>query len=450
LQNKKARKANKKIKSEIYNLKFEIKTMERFLEKIKLIFHDKGLRGRVFFVFGALVLFRAFSAIPIPGVDTARLAEFFSNNQFFGLLNIFSGGGLANMSIVMLGVAPYITGSIIMQLGTVISPRLKALYHEEGEAGRRRFIQYSRLLTVPLAAIQGFGLLILLARQGVLLGGIGTAGLLVNLLVIIAGSVLLMWLGELITEFGIGNGVSLIIFAGIVSSIPSVLQQSLFTFNVAQIPLYLGFLLATIVIIASVVSVTEAERPIPVTYAKRVRGGKMYGGVSTYLPLRLNQAGVIPIIFALSILLFPQMMINILVAAGNATVSAVATWFLSVFQNQLVYGVLYFILVFLFTYFYTAVTFDPESIATNLQKSGAFIPGVRPGHTTTLYVARIVTRITFVGALFLGIVAILPLIMQGLTGVASFAIGGTALLIVVSVVLDLVKKVDAQVSMREY
>jgi len=424
--------------------------MERFLEKTKLIIGDAGLRGRILFVLGALVLFRGFAAIPIPGVDTIRLSEFFSNNQFFGLLNIFSGGGLSNMSIVMLGVAPYITSSIILQLMTVISPRLKALYHEEGEAGKRRFIQYSRLLTIPLALIQGFGLLILLARQGVLLGGLGAFGLLVNLAVIVAGSLLLMWLGELITEFGIGNGVSLIIFAGIVSAIPAILQQTLFTFSVAEIPLYLGFILAAVGIVAGVVAVTEAERPVPVTYAKRIRGNRVYGGVSTYLPLRLNQAGVIPIIFALSILLFPQMVVNLLMTIEHPTVTAVAGALLAVLQNPLVYAFLYFILVFFFTYFYTAVTFDPEAIATNLQKGGAFIPGVRPGNTTTLYVARIVTRITFVGALFLGLIAVLPLVMKSLTGIASFAIGGTALLIVVSVVLDLVKKIDAQVAMREY
>lgn len=424
--------------------------MERLLEKLKLIANDAGLRKRILFVFAALVLFRVFAAIPIPGVDTARLAEFFSNNQFFGLLNIFSGGGLSNMSIVMLGVAPYITGSIIMQLMTVVSPRLKALYHEEGETGRRRFIQYSRLLTVPLALIQGFGLLILLARQGILSGGLGSFDTVINLAVVVAGSVLLMWIGELISEFGIGNGVSLIIFAGIVAAIPSVLQQTLFTFSIAQIPLYLGFLVAAVGIVAGVVAVTEAERPIPVTYAKRVRGNRVYGGVSTYLPLRLNQAGVIPIIFALSILLFPQMVVNFFAGAENQVVNSTAKALLLVLQNPVFYSALYFILVFFFTYFYTAVTFDPEAIATNLQKSGAFIPGVRPGHTTTLYIARIVTRITLVGAFFLGIVAVLPLIMKSITGVAAFSIGGTALLIVVSVVLDLVKKVDAQVAMREY
>ncbi len=423
--------------------------MERFLEKIKLMARDETLRRRILFVFGALILFRVFAAIPIPGIDAVRLAEFLSNNNFFGLLNIFSGGGLSNMSIVMLGVGPYITGSIIMQLMTVVSARLKALYHEEGEAGRKKFIQYSRLLTVPLAILQGFSLLILLSRQGIL-GGLGTFDLVINLAVVVAGSVLLMWLGELISEFGIGNGVSLLIFAGIVASLPSSIGQTLFTFSVAQIPLYLGFLFAAVAIITGVIAVTEAERPVPVTYAKRIRGQKVYGGVSTYLPLKLNQAGVIPIIFALSLLLFPQMLIGFLANLSNSLVSSVAGAVLLVLQNPFVYASLYFILVFFFTYFYTAVTFDPESIATNLQKSGAFIPGVRPGQTTTVYLARIVTRITLVGALFLGIVAVLPLIMQSITGTAAFAIGGTALLIVVSVVLDLLKKIDAQVAMREY
>lgn len=423
--------------------------MTRFLEKIKLIVRDKGLRNRILFVLGALVLFRVFAAIPIPGVDAERLSDFFANNQFLGLLNIFSGGGLSNMSIVMLGVAPYITGSIIMQLSTVISPKLKALYHEEGDSGRKKFIQYSRLLTIPLALIQGFGLLIILGRQGILTG-LAPFDMLVNLAVIVAGSVLLMWIGELISEFGIGNGVSLIIFAGIVAAIPTIIQQTLFTFSIAQIPLLIGFLLAAIAIIAGIVAVTEAERPIPITYAKRVRGQRIYGGVSTYLPLKLNQAGVIPIIFALSILLFPQMIINFFVGAENQIVNVIASTVLAMLQNPVFSSLLYFMLVFFFTYFYTAVTFDPESISTNLQKSGAFIPGVRPGHTTTLYIARIVNRITFVGAFFLGAVAVLPLIMQSITGVAAFAIGGTALLIAVSVVLDLVKKIEAQVTMREY
>ena len=378
-----------------------------------------------------------------------RLEQFFSNNQFLGLLNVFSGGGLSNLSIVMLGVAPYITASIIMQLLTVMSPKLKALYHEEGEAGRKKFIQYSRLMTVPLAVLQGFGLLALLSQQGIL-GELGTFEYVTNLIVITAGSVLLMWLGELISEFGIGNGVSLIIFAGIVSGIPSAAGQLLFAFDVSQLPVYLGFIVAAVLIVAGIVFITEAERPIPITYAKRVRGGRIYGGASTYLPLRVNQAGVIPIIFALSILLLPQMIANFLTSVNNATVSAVSGFALTVLENPVFYSSLYFILVFFFTYFYTAVTFDPESLSVNLQKSGAFIPGVRPGHATAEYIAKILTRITLVGAVFLGLIAVMPLLMRALTGIAALAIGGTALLIVVAVVLDLVKKIDAQVSMREY
>ncbi len=420
-----------------------------FFQKLKLVFTDETLRRRIFFVLGALVVFRMLAAIPIPGVDLFQLEQFFSNNQFLGLLNIFSGGGLANLSIVMLGVAPYITSSIIMQLLTILSPRLKALYQEEGESGRRRFTNYSRLLTVPLSLMQAFGFLVLLGRQGIV-PDLTTFGLMTNVIVIAAGSMLLMWIGELITEFGIGNGVSLIIFSGIVAGLPTTISQLLFTFDPSQIPLYLGFLVVALLITFGVVVVTEAERPIPITYAKRVRGMKVYGGVSTYLPLRVNQAGVIPIIFALSILLFPQMILNFLINVNNATIVTISNFILSALTNQWIYGSFYFILVFLFTYFYTAVTFDPDSIATNLQKSGAFIPGVRPGHTTSQHIGKILTRITLVGASFLGFIAILPLIMQGLTGITALAIGGTALLIAVSVILDLLRKIDAQISIREY
>ncbi|OGG54546.1 preprotein translocase subunit SecY [Candidatus Kaiserbacteria bacterium RIFCSPHIGHO2_02_FULL_49_11] len=422
---------------------------DTFVTKLKLIFSDSTLRTRVLFVIGALVLFRLLAAIPIPGINLLALENFFANNQFLGLLNIFSGGGLSNLSIVMLGVGPYITASIIMQLLTIMSPKLKMLYQEEGEAGRRRFQQYSRLLTIPLAIVQALSFYILLGRQGIIIDS-GLFTTITNVIIIAAGSILLMWIGELITEFGIGNGVSLIIFAGIVASLPTTVSQLLFSFDISQIPLYLGFVLVGILITAGVVVVTEAERPIPITYARRVRGMKVYGGISTYLPLRVNQAGVIPIIFALSILLFPQMIFNFLANVNVAIVSAVSSMIVSALSNQLIYGSLYFFLVFLFTYFYTAVTFDPDTISKNLQKSGAFIPGVRPGVMTSEHIAKILTRLTLVGALFLGAIAILPLGMQALTGITALAIGGTALLIAVSVVLDLVKKIDAQVSMREY
>lgn len=411
---------------------------------------DRAIRSRILFVLGALVVFRALAAIPIPGVDLAVLEQFFSNNQFLGLLNIFSGGGLANLSIVMLGVGPYITASIIMQLMTVMSPQLKAMYTEEGETGRAKFMQYGRMLTLPLAILQGFGFLTLLQSQGVI-AGLSTFEFIVNVILIVAGSILLMWIGELVTEFGIGNGVSIIIFAGIVATLPQTASQLAFAFSdPSQLPVYIGFLFIALAVIYAVVVMTEAERPVPITYAKQVRGGKTYGGSQSYLPLRLNQAGVIPIIFALSILLFPQMVLNILSAFDLPWVPGAIVKVNEIMSNQYLYGGAYFILVFLFTFFYTAVTFDPDQIARNLQRNGAFIPGIRPGTHTSEYLGNLITRLTLVGAGFLALVAVLPVGMQVLTGVASLAIGGTALLIVVSVVLDLIRRIDAQVSLREY
>ena len=423
--------------------------MQNFWQKFVTALKDPILRKRIGFTIGALVVFRLLATIPIPGVDVANLSKLLGSSQFFGFLNIFSGGGLSNLSIVMLGVGPFITASIIIQLLTMMFPKWKALMHEEGQAGRMKLSNYSRLLSMPLALIQAIGFIVLLENQNVL-AHLSTSNLIINALVVVAGSILLMWIGELVSEFGIGNGVSLVIFAGIISRLPKDAIQFISTFDASQITVYIAVLVVAIIVIAGVVFVTEAERSVPVTYAKQVRGNKVYGGVSTYLPLRLNQAGVIPIIFALSILLFPQIIANFLSHASNALVASYASSFALFFNNPWVYGGFYFILVVAFTYFYTAVTFDPSMISENLQQSGAFIPGVRPGEHTRDYLASIVTRITLVGALFLGIVAILPLTMQNLTGVQTLAIGGTSLLIVVSVVLDLLKKIDAQVSMREY
>ncbi len=423
--------------------------MKNFFNKLTLVLQDKTLRQRILFTLFALVLFRVFAAIPIPGVDHNRLAQFFSSNEFFGLLNIFSGGGLSQLSIVMLGVGPYITGSIILQLLTIMSPKLKEMYQEEGEAGRRKFAQYGRLVTIPLALVQAFSFIKILQSQQILDHMSGLA-LTTDLIVIAAGSVMLMWVGELISEYGIGNGVSLIIFAGIVASLPTTLGQLVFSFDASQLPIYLAFAVVAAIVVIGVVIITEAERPIPVTYAKQVRGTRVYGGTSTYLPLRINQAGVIPIIFALSILLFPQMILRFLQNSTVAIVKSVSVAILGVLANSWFYAIAYFLLVFIFTYFYTAVTFDPDQISTNLQKNGAFIPGVRPGKSTSDHISRILTRLTLVGALFLGLIAILPLIMKGITGITAVSIGGTALLIVVSVVIDLIKKIDAQVSIREY
>ena len=419
------------------------------MDKFLLIFKDRELRKKILFVLGILVVFRIAAALPIPGVDPVRLKALFEGNQFLGLLNLFSGGALDNLSIVMLGVGPYITASIIMQLMTMIFPRFKEMYQEEGEAGRKKFNQYSRLLTVPLALIQGFSLLILLKNQGII-GQLNLINMTVSLAVITAGSIFLMWLGELISEYGIGNGISILIFAGIVSGMPISIQQTFLSAGAAQIPLLLGLLVAGIAIIAGVVVISEGERPIPVSYAKRVRGMRVYGGVSTHLPLRVNQAGVIPIIFALSILLFPQMIVNFTAASSNQILRSISLVILGFISSTLFYGVAYFILVFLFTYFYTSVTFDPEQISSNLQKQGAFVPGIRPGRPTADHLSKIVTRITLVGALFLGAIAVLPIGMQAATGFTALTIGGTSLLIVVSVVLETVKQVEAQLVMREY
>ncbi|MEX0930932.1 MAG: preprotein translocase subunit SecY [Candidatus Paceibacterota bacterium] len=423
--------------------------MSTFIYKLKVIFTDTAIRNKVLFVFAALLVFRALAVIPIPGIDQAVLEQFFLNNQFLGLLNIFSGGGLANLSIVMLGVGPFITASIIMQLSTVMSPKMKSLHTEEGEAGRAKFTQYSRMLTLPLAVLQGFGFLSLLQSQGVITG-LSTFEFATNVVLVVAGSILLMWIGELVTEYGIGNGVSIIIFAGIVATLPTTASQLLFGFTPTQLPLYIGFAVLALGVIYAVVVMTEAERPVPITYAKQSRGGKTYGGTSTYLPLRLNQTGVIPIIFALSVLLFPQMLLNILSSFDLAGVQRASELILVFFENQILYAAIYFILVFVFTFFYTAVTFDPDNIARNLQRNGAFVPGIRPGGHTAEYLGTLITRLTFVGATFLGLVAVLPLGMQVVTGITALAIGGTALLIVVNVVLDLIRRLDAQVAMREY
>lgn len=423
---------------------------QSFLQKVKIIFTDKRLLARVGFIFAILIVFRALAAIPVPGVNAASLAQFLNNNEFFGFLNIFSGGGLTNLSIVLLGVGPFITASIIMQLLTLMVPKLKELYHESGEMGRRTFNQYSRYLTVLLAIIQGSALLAVLAKQGII-PMFPDPQAFINVVIVVGGGFLMMWLGELISEFGIGNGVSIIIFAGIVAGIPKNVSQALFAYDPSQLPLYIGFVIIAVLIIFGIVMITEAERPVPVTYAKQqARVGYVTSSTSTHIPLRMNQAGVMPIIFAMSILLFPKLIATAMASSTQGTLAVIGTAVTNFLNNQLYYGILYFVLVFVFTYFYTAVTFDAEAMANNLQKNGAFIPNVRPGAPTAEYVGKIMTRITFFGGLFLALIAVLPTIFQGVTGNQNLAVGGTALLIVVSVIIDLIKKLSAQASMREY
>lgn len=418
-------------------------------EKIIQIFKVREIRNKIIFILALLVVFRLAANIPLPGVDTSQLKQFFENNQLFGLLNIFSGGGLSNISIVLMGVGPYITASIIMQLLTMIIPRLEQIYKEEGEAGRQKFNMWTRWLTIPLAALQTFAMINLLRSQKVL-GEISSFDMVIIIAVATAGTIFLMWLGELITEKGIGNGVSLIIFAGIVSSLPSGASQLIATFDSTKLFTYLMFAAVALITIAGVVLVTEGQRNIPVSYAKRIRGNRMYGGTSTHLPLRVNQAGVIPIIFAISIMLFPGMIANFLTQVKNEAVVNVATFISQLFQNQLFYGVMYFILVVAFTYFYTAVVFDPHKISENLQKQGGYVPGIRPGRFTAEYLYKIMNRITLAGSIFLGAIAVLPIAMQGITGIQSISLGGTSVLIVVSVVIETVKQIQSQLVMRDY
>lgn len=423
----------------------------KWLDKIVQIFKIKDLRKKILFVLMMLVIFRVAANIPVPGIDAEKLSQFFSNNQLFGLLNIFTGGAMSNLSIVMLGLGPFITATIIMQLLTMIFPRLEALYKEEGEQGRQKFNQYSRMLTVPLATMQGYAMLTLLSRQGIL-GSLSAMEWINSICVVTGGAIFLMWLGELISEKGIGNGVSLLIFAGIVSQIPLSIRELVVTYDPSKIPTYIAFFALALIIVAGVVVVTEGRRNIPVSYAKRVRGHKVYGGVSTYLPLSVNPAGVIPIIFALSIMLFPGMVANFLGSSGIGWVAGIAQKVGGLFENPWFYGVAYFTLVVLFTYFYTAVTFDPKNVANNLQKMGGFVPGIRPGRPTAQFLYFILNRVLLFGAIFLGTIAVLPSIVQGATGITafSFAIGGTALLIVVSVVLETLRQINSQLTMRDY
>ncbi|MCK4781969.1 preprotein translocase subunit SecY [Candidatus Parcubacteria bacterium] len=423
------------------------------LNKFTQIFKIKDLRNKILFVLGIFVVFRIMANIPIPGIDIENLRNFFAGNQMLGLMNLFTGGALERLSIVMLGLGPYITGVIILQLLTMIFPQLEKMYKEEGEAGRQKFNQYGRILTVPLAILQGFAMLTLFQRQNII-GSLSPVLFITSILTITAGALFLMWLGELISEKGIGNGVSLLIFAGIISGFPMSIRQSLINWDVSMAPSYILFLGLALVIIAGVVLVNEARRNIPVSYAKRVKGSKMYGGVSTYLPLNLNPAGVIPIIFALSIMLFPGMIAGFL-GGTPGVIGDIAKSVGNFFDpqaNLLGYGIFYFALVFLFTYFYTAVTFDPKAIADNLKKMGGFVPGIRPGESTSHFLHYILNRVLFFGALFLSTIAVMPFIISALTDIQtfSFMIGGTSLLIIVSVVLDTIKQINAQLQMRDY
>ena len=413
-------------------------------------FRAPDIRRRLLYVGGILIVFRFLAAVPVPGVDRAQLAEFLQGNAIFGVLNLLSGGGLSSFSIVALGVNPYINASIIMQLMSGVIPSLQAL-QREGEYGRNKINQYTRYLAVPMALLQSYGFLALLNSQGIISVGFDLANgsTLVQIATLTAGSMVLMWLGELITEKGIGNGISFIIFAGIVSQAPGAISGLISNPN---LPLVIGFILIAIASVAVIIYIQEGQRRIPIQYASRVRGRRMYQGGQTFLPLRVNQAGVIPIIFAISILLFPQQIASYFTSSEVGWVASIAQGIVSFFNpSSLIYVITYFLLTMGFTYFYTAFTFKPDDTAEQLRKNGGFIPGIRPGRPTADYLARVVTRITIAGALFLATVATAPTLL-GLVvpSLSSIALGGTGLLIVVSVIVETMKQIEAQLLMRNY
>lgn len=423
--------------------------MDKILAIFKNSIKSPDVRKKFLFTGFIFVVARVFAHIPVPGVNIAQLQSLFTQNQFLALLDVFSGGTLANFSVMALGLNPYINATIILQLLTMVFPKLEEL-QKEGEAGRQKVNQYARIMTVPLAVLQAIGMYALLRNQGIIVN-LNPFNLLSLVITMTAGTMLMVWMGELITERGIGNGISLLIFAGIVSRLPVMFTQTATTVNAQNFFNIIVFAVMAILVIGSIVIVNEATRQITVFYAKQVRGNKMYGGQSTHLPLRLNQAGVIPIIFAVSLVLLPSLVANYLSVSHVPLLhnigTSVALWFS---PTGFIYNIVYFVLVVGFTYFYTAVVFNPKKIADEIQKYGGFIPGIRPGQPTANYLNYILTRITLAGALFLGLIAIFPTIARFFTNMESLLLGGTGILIVVSVVLETIKSIEAQLVMRNY
>lgn len=419
-------------------------------------FRVPDVRAKLIFTFSMLVIFRFMAHVPVPGVNSARLAELFSSNQLLGMLNLFSGGGMQDFSIVAMGVYPYITATIIVQLLIPIFPQLEELSKEGGDAGRNKINQYMHWLTVPLAGLQGFGTIQFLNTTGagevvsnfdLVAHPIETTAIICSM---IAGTMVLIWMGELITQNGIGNGVSIIIFAGIVATLPRIVAQGLVDPNNLGPAFVFGILgLATVV---AIVYVYEGQRRIPVQYARRLRGTRWFGGGSTHIPLKVNSAGMIPLIFASSIMIFPGTVASYFVGVENELASGIAKLIYETFYvgTSGLYWILFFLMVVGFTFFYTLVVFQQQNIGENLQKSGAFIPGIRPGRPTAEYLYKVLTRITWGGAVFLGIVAVLPFLARSATSAQSLTLSSTGVLIVVGVVLDTIKQLEAQLLMRNY
>ena len=423
--------------------------MKKIKETLRTIFSFPELKNKILFTLLILFVFRLCAHVPVPGVDTDSLKNLFRQNQFLGLLDMFSGGTLANFSVMALGLGPYINSSIILQLLTMIFPKLEEL-SKEGEYGQEKINQYTRFLTLPLSLLQGIGMYFLLKNANIIFAS-NPVAFLSLVATMSAGTYFLMWLGEMITEKGIGNGISLIIFAGIVNRLPIEISQTVAVTGAENFFNVLVFFGLSILVIAAVIFTDEAIRKIRIEYAKRISGGKMYGGQSTFLPLKINQAGVIPIIFAVSFVLIPSLIGRFLEQVPNPAIAGFGRILSRLFDpNGAVYNFIYFILVVGFTYFYTSMVFNSQKIAEEIKKAGGFIPGIRPGTPTAEYLNFILTRITLAGALFLGVIAILPNIAQKIFGISTLSLGGTGILIVVSVILETTKTIQSMIQMRGY
>lgn len=423
--------------------------MKKVTTLIQDIFRTKELRRKLLFTIAILFFFRLLAHIPVPSVDIAQLRTLFAGSQFLSLLNIFSGGTLANFSIMAVGINPFITASIVMQLSTMVFPKLKEI-QKDGESGRERLNQYTRLLSVPLAVVQSVSVLALLNSQQ-LLQASSPVALITLILTLVAGSMILMWLGELVSLYGIGNGISMVLFAGIVSQMPAALAQVLTVTTSQQMITLLASLAVFLFVMGLIVFMNEAIRKVGIHYAKRVRGERTYGGQTTHLPIRVNVTGVLPIIFAVTVMLVPSFIGRLLLSSGRPDLISWGQQISVMFSpTSAVYIVTYFLVVFVFTFFSAMIFFNAEDISSELKKSGAFVPGVRPGGATKKFLEFVVSRITIAGALFLGSIAILPSIAQAATGIQSLAIGGTSVLIVVSVVLETAKQVQSQLVGQNY
>lgn len=418
------------------------------MEIFRRIWQIKELRDSLLFILFVITVFRVAAHITVPGIDPSGLQAFLASNQFLGLLNVFSGGTLENFSVVALGVAPYITASIIFQLLGMIFPQVEEMQKEE--QGRQKLNRWTRFAVVPLAILQAYGLMAIIGQQAALSGGFNLQGiyLVTALLSMTAGTVFLMWLGELISERGVGNGISILILAGILAGLPRALQQTAATYTPGDLFDVILFVVLLLVTVVAVVVINEGQRNIPVQYARSSGGNR--GAVASHLPLRVNMGGMIPIIFAISLMVFPPLVAQFFLTARSSFIQNAAQTVITIFQDNLFYGALYFLLVFGFTFFYASIVFKPDNIAENLQKQGGFIPGIRPGEQTARYLDWVKNRILLTGATFLGIIAVLPIVVQEITGNPQLVVGGASVLIVVAVVIDMVKQIEAQVTMRKY